>query len=42
MVLRTYCLTCQDELFVNDTLDAKDDEHTFHFVLHLPRLFGSR
>jgi hypothetical protein len=36
------CLACQNEFFVNNTLDAKEnDEHTLDFALHLPRLFWS-
>jgi hypothetical protein len=34
------CLAFQDEFFVNDPLDVKkNDEHVFHFALHLSRLF---
>jgi hypothetical protein len=30
------CLACQDELFVNHPLDAKEnDEHALDFALHL-------
>jgi hypothetical protein len=36
-------LACQDEFFVNNNLDIKqNDEHTLHFVLHLSCLFQSR
>jgi hypothetical protein len=37
------CLACQDEFFVNNPLDAEEnDEHALNFALHLSRLFWSR
>jgi hypothetical protein len=37
------CLACQDEFFVNNSLDVKEnDEHALDFALHLSRLFRSR
>jgi hypothetical protein len=39
IICRTDCLACQDEFFVNNPLDVKEnDEH----ALHLSRLFRSR
>jgi hypothetical protein len=34
------CLACQDDFFVNNPLDVKENyEHALNFVLHLTRLF---
>jgi hypothetical protein len=34
-------VACQDEFFVNNTSDVKEnDEHTLDFALHLSPLFG--
>jgi hypothetical protein len=36
------CLVCQDEFFLNKTLDVKEnEEHALDFALHLSRLFQS-
>jgi hypothetical protein len=36
------CLACQDEFFVNDPLDVKEnDEHAHGFALHISHLFQS-
>jgi hypothetical protein len=36
------CMACQDELFVNNPIDVKDnDEHTLDFGPHPFRLFRS-
>jgi hypothetical protein len=35
------CLAFQEEFFVNNLIDVKEnDEHSLAFVLHLPRLFS--
>jgi hypothetical protein len=37
------CLACQDEFFVNITLDVKENnEYVLDFALHLSHLFRSR
>jgi hypothetical protein len=40
--MRIDCLACQDELFVNNHLDVKEnDEHALDFTLHMSCLFRS-
>jgi hypothetical protein len=37
------CLACQEEFFVNNPIDAKEnDEHAPDYGLHLSHLFQSR
>jgi hypothetical protein len=37
------CLACQEEFFVNNLIDAKENyEHALNFALHLSCLFESR
>jgi hypothetical protein len=43
VVCRIDCLTCQDEVFVNNPLDVKEnDEHALDSALHVSRFFRSR
>jgi hypothetical protein len=40
VVFRIDCLVCQDEFFVNNPIDVKEnDEHALHFALHPSCLF---
>jgi hypothetical protein len=42
LICRIDCLAFQDEIFVSNPLDAKEnDEHALDFALHLSRLFRS-
>jgi hypothetical protein len=37
----SHCLACQDELFINNSLDVKENyEHALEFALHLSHLFS--
>jgi hypothetical protein len=41
VVCRIDCLACQDEFFVKNLLDVKDNyDHTLEFALQLSRFFG--